>query len=184
VRFMETPLPGAFLIDPEPRGDDRGFFARVFCAEEFAAAGLETRFVQINNSWSRHRGTLRGLHYQVEPHAEVKVVRAVSGALWDVMLDVREGSRTFGRWFGAELTAANRRMMYVPRGFAHGFVTLTDETEALYLVSTPYEAASERGVRWDDPAFGISWPVQPAVLSDKDRGHPDFEPGRGLGMSA
>ena len=181
--FNPTPLAGAFTIDIEKRGDDRGFFARLFCETEFGQAGLETRFVQINNSLSAKRGTLRGLHYQLPPAAEVKVVRCVRGALWDVILDLRSGSASFGKWFGAEISAENRRMMYVPRGFAHGFITLTDDTEAIYLVSTPYSPGQERGIRFDDPAHDIPWPLQPAEISGKDRGWPDLDTDfHGLGM--
>jgi dTDP-4-dehydrorhamnose 3,5-epimerase len=174
--FTETPIAGAYLIDLEKRGDDRGFFARVFCRIEFGERELDTEFVQINNSLSAERGTLRGLHYQVAPAEEVKIVRCVAGALWDVILDIRPGSPTFGRWFGAELTAVNRRMMYAPRGMAHGFVTLADHTEVFYLVSTLYAPERERGIRWNDPRFGIEWPVTPMVMSDKDRDRPDFDP--------
>jgi dTDP-4-dehydrorhamnose 3,5-epimerase len=181
LRFGETPLPGAYTIDLEPRSDERGFFARFFCEAEFGAQGLETRFVQINNSLSRDRGTLRGMHYQLEPSAEVKVLRAISGALWDVILDLRPGSETFGRHFGAELTAENRRMMYVPRGFAHGFLTLAPDTETLYLVSASYDPERERGIRYDDPRFAIDWPAEPAVVSEKDRTHPDFDEAFHLG---
>jgi dTDP-4-dehydrorhamnose 3,5-epimerase len=174
--FTETPIAGAYLIDLEKHGDDRGFFARVFCRNEFGERDLDTEYAQINNSLSAERGTLRGLHYQLAPAEEVKVVRCVAGALWDVILDVRPGSPTFGRWFGAELTAANRRRMYAPRGMAHGFVTLADDTEALYLVSTSYAPERERGIRWNDPHFGIEWPVTPMVMSDKDRDRSDFDP--------
>jgi dTDP-4-dehydrorhamnose 3,5-epimerase len=173
--FEKTPVEGARLIDLERRGDERGFFARVFCTEEFGADGLETSFLQVNNSLSAEKGTLRGLHYQLAPSEEVKVVRCVRGALWDVVLDLREDSPTFGKWFGAELTAENRRMMYVPRGCAHGFLTLEVDTEALYFVSTPYAPALERGVRWNDPTFGIEWPIEPVVISEKDAAHPDFD---------
>lgn len=175
MRFEPTPLPGAFVIELEKREDERGFFARAFCEREFAEQGLESRFVQINNSLSRERHTLRGMHYQLEPAAEVKVVRVIRGALWDAILDLRPGSETFGRSFGAELSAENRRMMYVPRGFAHGFLTLEPDTEALYLVSAFYSPEHERGIRWDDPRFAIPWPAEPAVLSEKDRSHPDFD---------
>jgi dTDP-4-dehydrorhamnose 3,5-epimerase len=179
--FQETPLPGAFVIDLEKRGDDRGFFARAFCEKEFGAKGLVTRFVQVNNSLSAQRGTLRGMHYQLAPFAETKLVRCIRGALWDVILDLRQGSPTFGRSFGAEISAENRRMMYVPKGFAHGFVTLADDTEAFYFVDEFYAPQHERGVRWDDPRFRIAWPVAPAVLSDKDRAHRDFDPAWHLG---
>ncbi|HVH75207.1 MAG TPA: dTDP-4-dehydrorhamnose 3,5-epimerase [Stellaceae bacterium] len=174
--FTETPVEGAYLIDLEKRGDERGFFARAFCKNEFAAHGLETDFVQINNSLSAAKGTLRGMHYQLPPAAEVKVVRCIAGALWDVVLDLRPDSPSYGRWFGAELSAANRRMMYAPKGLAHGFVTLQDDTEAFYLVSAFYAPERERGVRWNDPAFGIEWPMKPVVISDKDRGRADFDP--------
>ena len=174
MMFNPTPLAGACTIELEKRGDDRGFFARLFCEREFAQAGLETHFVQINNSLSAKRGTLRGLHYQLPPAGEVKVVRCVRGALWDVILDLRAGSPTFGKWFGAELSAENRRMMYVPRGFAHGFVTLADDTEAVYLVSAFYSPENERGVRFDDPAHAIAWPIGPEEISEKDRNWPDL----------
>jgi dTDP-4-dehydrorhamnose 3,5-epimerase len=178
--FSQTPIPGAYLIDIEKRGDDRGFFARVFCRDEFAEHGLETEFLQINNSLSVDRGTLRGMHYQLGPAAEVKVVRCLKGALWDAILDLREGSPTFGRSFGAELTADNRSMMYVPRGFAHGFLTLSGDCEAFYLVSALYAPQAERGVRWNDPKFAIQWPASPIVISDKDRDRPGFDPSLNL----
>jgi len=181
VIFTETPIRGAYLIDLEKRGDDRGFFARAFCENEFGAQGLVTRFVQVNNSLSAQRGTLRGMHYQLGPKAETKLVRCIRGALWDVILDLRPDSPTFGRSFGAALTAENRRMMYVPKGFAHGFVTMADDTEAFYFVDEFYAPDRERGVRFDDPKFGIEWPIAPAVISDKDRGHRDFDPAWHLG---
>jgi dTDP-4-dehydrorhamnose 3,5-epimerase len=176
MKFHKTPLDGAYLIELEKRGDDRGFFARFFCQHEFAAAGLETSFVQINNSLTVAKGTLRGLHYQLPPAAEVKVVRAIKGALWDVIVDLRAGSPTYLKWFGAELTADNRSMMYVPRGFGHGFVTLTDHVEALYLDSAFYSPEAERGLRWNDKAIGIDWPAEPLEISDKDRKWPDLNP--------
>jgi dTDP-4-dehydrorhamnose 3,5-epimerase len=174
--YSETPLKGAYVIDLDKRGDDRGFFARVFCEEEFRKRGLVTRFVQVNNSLSAARGTLRGMHYQLPPRAETKLVRCVRGALYDVILDLRKGSSTFGQSFGTELTAENRRMMYVPKGFAHAFLTLTDNAEAFYFTDEFYASELERGVRWDDPAFKIEWPIEPVVISDKDRNHPDFDP--------
>jgi dTDP-4-dehydrorhamnose 3,5-epimerase len=175
VKFLPTPLAGAYLIELEPRGDDRGFFARFFCEREFAAAGLESRYVQVNNSLTAKRGTLRGMHYQLPPAAEVKLVRCIAGALYDVIIDLRPDSPTQGRWFGADLTADNRRMMYVPRGFAHGFLTLTEAVEALYLVSAFYAPEEERGVRFDDPRFGIHWPMSPSEMSAKDRSWPDYD---------
>ena len=179
--FTETPLAGAFLVDLEKRGDDRGFFARAFCEREFAEHGLPPRFVQVNNSLSAQKGTLRGMHYQLAPRAETKLVRCIRGALYDVILDLRSDSPTFGQSFGAELSAENRRMMVVPKGFAHGFITLADDTEAFYFVDESYAPDLERGVRWDDPRFAISWPLDPVVLSDKDRGHRDFDPAWHLG---
>jgi len=179
--FTETPLTGAFLIDLEKRGDERGFFARAFCEREFAEHGLPSRFVQVNNSLSAQKGTLRGMHYQLAPKAETKLVRCIRGALFDVLLDLRADSPTFGQSFGAELSAENRRMMVVPKGFAHGFITLADDTEAFYFVDEFYAPELERGVRWDDPRFAISWPLAPVVLSDKDRAHRDFDPAWHLG---
>lgn len=174
--FNATPLEGAYLIDLDKKGDDRGFFARVFCINEFGNQGLATQFCQINNSLSPYKGTLRGMHYQLGPKAETKVVRCIRGALFDVILDLRADSPTFGQSFGAELSAENRRMMYVPKGFAHGFLTLTDNTEAFYLVDEYYSPESERGIRFDDPKFNLLWPHAPAVVSDKDRLHRDFDP--------
>ena len=176
MKFHSTPLAGAYTIEIEKRGDERGFFARVFCGKEFGAAGLETRFVQVNNSLTGAKGTLRGLHYQLPPAAEVKVVRAIKGALWDVIVDLRPGSPTYLKWFGAELTDENRRMMCVPRGFGHGLVTPTDNVEAFYLISAFYAPEAERGLRFDDPAIGIKWPIPPREMSDKDRKWPDLDP--------
>jgi dTDP-4-dehydrorhamnose 3,5-epimerase len=175
VLFHETPVSGAYAVELEPRGDERGFFARVFCARDFAEQGLATGFVQVNTSASVRRGTLRGLHYQLPPSAEVKLVRCIRGALYDVVLDLRPDSSTFGRWAAAELTEENRRMLYVPAGCAHGFVTLEDDTEALYFVSAFYDSERERGVRWDDPTFAVEWPLEPAVLSPKDAVYPNFD---------
>ena len=174
--FNQTPLKGAYVIDLEKRGDDRGFFARAFCEKEFGSHQLVTKFVQVNNSLSAQRGTLRGMHYQLGAKAETKLVRCIRGALLDVILDLRKDSPTFGQSYSAELTAENRRMMYVPKGFGHGFITLADNTEAFYFVDEFYAPEAERGVRWNDPKFGINWPMEPAVLSDKDRAHRDFDP--------
>lgn len=176
MKFTSLPLAGAYLIDLEKRGDDRGFFARFFCEVEFAQHELCTRFVQINNSLTAKKGTLRGMHYQLPPAAEVKVVRCVRGSFFDVILDLRPHSATFGQSFGEELSAENRTMVYVPEGFAHGFVTLEPDAEAMYLASAPYAPAAERGVRFDDPKFAIKWPVTPTELSDKDRKWPDYDP--------
>ena len=182
MQFHETPLPGAYLIELEKRGDDRGFFARAFCQREFAEYDLPTEYVQVNNSLSAERGTLRGMHYQLAPDAETKLVRCVRGSLWDCLLDLRPDSPTFGQWYGAELSAENRNMMLVPKGFAHGFITLADDTEAFYFVDAYYAPEQERGVRWNDPKFAIQWPIEPVVLSDKDTSHRDFDPAFHLGQ--
>ena len=184
MRFVETPIAGAYVVDIEPKGDERGFFARVFCEREFADRGLQTRFVQNNVSLSRHKGTLRGLHYQLDPSREVKLVRCMRGALYDVALDLRSDSPSFGRSFGVELTADNHRSFYVPEGVAHGFQTLQDDTEIGYMVSAFYAPERERGVRFDDPRFAVAWPLAPTVVSDRDRQHPDFDPAWHLGQSA
>lgn len=173
--FHETPLLGAYTIDLERRGDDRGFFARMFCDREFAEHGLETSFVQMNNSLSMKRGVLRGLHFQLPPASEVKLVRCTRGALYDFIVDLRPDSPTFRQHFGAELSADNRTMMYVPRGFGHGFITLEDEVEAVYLVSAHYTPETERGLRYNDPALNIQLPLDPVELSDKDRSWPDLD---------
>jgi len=179
--FTPTPLAGAYLIDLDKKTDARGFFARAFCEQEFNQHGLITRICQVNNSLSVQKGTLRGMHYQLAPKAETKVVRCLRGALYDVILDLRVGSPSFGKSFGAELTADNRRMMYVPKGFAHGFITLTDNTEAMYFVDEFYSPETERGIRYDDPKFQIGWPAQPTLVSDKDKAYPDFDPNWHLG---
>src|SRR5947207_496373 len=176
MKFVPTPLADAYVIELDKREDERGFFARLFCEREFAAAGLETRFVQINNSLSRDRFTLRGMHYQLGEMAEVKLVRCIKGVLWDAILDLRPESVTFGQSFGAELSADNRHMMYVPRGFGHGFLTVTEDAEALYLVSAFYAPERERGVRWNDPKFAIRWPAEPQIISEKDKNQRDFDP--------
>jgi dTDP-4-dehydrorhamnose 3,5-epimerase len=182
--FRETPLAGAYVIELEKRGDDRGFFARAFCEKEFGGQKLATRFVQVNNSLSAQRGTLRGMHYQLAPKGETKLVRCIRGGLHDVILDLRPDSPTFGKSFGADLTAENRRMMYVPKGFAHGFITLEDDTEAFYFVDEFYAPECERGVRWDDPKFAVPWPASPTVLSDKDAKQRDFDPAWHLAWAA
>jgi dTDP-4-dehydrorhamnose 3,5-epimerase len=176
MKFHPTLLRGAYTVEVEKRGDDRGFFARMFCENEFSQVGLVPKFVQVNNSLSAKKGTLRGMHYQLPPRAEVKLVRCVRGALWDAILDLRPDSPTFGKWFSAELSAENRVMMYVPRGFAHAVLTLMDDTEAIYLVSEFYGLEQERGVRWNDPKFNISWPIEPSEVSAKDAKWPDFDP--------
>lgn len=177
MKFTDTAIAGAFVVEPEPRADARGTFARLWDQEEFRARGLSTAFVQCNDSVSHRRGTLRGLHYQAAPHGEVKLVRCVRGAVFDVAVDVRAGSPTFGRWFGVELSGENRRMLYVPEGCAHGYLTLADACEVIYPVTATYHPECERGVRWNDPRFAIAWPdVGPLSLSDKDRSWPDWKP--------
>jgi dTDP-4-dehydrorhamnose 3,5-epimerase len=174
--FSELPVEGAYLIDLEPHVDGRGFFARSYCAREFAEHGLNETFVQANLSHNARRATLRGLHYQKPPHAEAKLVRCIRGALFDVVVDLRRGSRSYGRWAGVELSANNRRALYVPKGCAHGFETLVDDTEAFYLVSTFYTPDAESGLRWDDPQIAIDWPLRPpASISPKDSEWPLFE---------
>ncbi len=174
MKFTPLLLEGAYLIDVEELKDERGFFARVFCQKDFSAHGLESTFVQANNSLSRHKGTLRGLHYQLPPMQETKLVRCIQGSCYDVILDLRKESKTFGKSFGALLSSENRTMMYVPKGFAHGFLTLTDNTELIYFVSEHYSPPLERGIRWNDPFFGIQWPEEPILLSERDRVHPDY----------
>lgn len=174
--FTETKLQGAYLIDIEKREDQRGFFARGWCQKEFEAHGLIPRVVQVNISLSKQKGTLRGMHYQVAPYAEAKLVRCTRGALYDVIIDLRSDSPTYLQWLGAEMTAENYRMIYVPEGFAHGFLTLADNTEATYQVSQFYTPEAEGGMRYDDPALGIEWPLAVRVISDKDANWPDFSP--------
>lgn len=170
--FVPTPLEGAFVVDLKRVEDDRGFFARSFCRDEFRAHGLNPEVSQCNVSFNQRRGTLRGMHFQADPHAEDKLVRCTRGAIWDVIIDLRADSRGYRKWFGVELSAASRRALYVPKGFAHGFQTLADDTEVLYMMSEAYHPGSARGVRWDDPAFGIDWPVASTGMSDKDRSYP------------
>jgi dTDP-4-dehydrorhamnose 3,5-epimerase len=175
VIFIPTALDGASLIELTPAGDERGFFARAFCRREFEAHGLNPNLAQCNLSFNKSRGTLRGMHYQLAPHAEVKLIRCTRGAIYDVIVDLRPQSRTFKQWMGVELTSNNHAMLYVPEGFAHGYLTLEENTEVFYQVSEFYSKEYERGVRWNDAAFGIEWPIEPAIISDKDRRHADFE---------
>ena len=169
MRFTETPLLGNYLIDLDLREDERGFFARYFCEKEFHEKGLSTQWTQINNSMSREVGTLRGLHFQRPPFSEAKLVRCIRGAIWDVVVDLREGSETFGKWYGHTLSDNNRTMMYVPKGCAHGFVSIEAYSEILYLVSDFYNSDSERTLIWDDSDVGIKWPISPKVISEKDQ---------------
>jgi dTDP-4-dehydrorhamnose 3,5-epimerase len=175
VKFDAVPLPGAYLIEPEPMVDERGFFARTWCAEEFRLHGLNASLAQCSVSFNTRRGTLRGMHYQSEPHSEAKVVWCCAGAIYDVLLDLRPASPTFLRWHAGELSAANRRMFYIPEGFAHGFQTLVDNCEVFYQISRPYSPEHARGVRWNDPRFGIEWPDRNPILSPKDSAFADFQ---------
>jgi dTDP-4-dehydrorhamnose 3,5-epimerase len=179
--FTSVPLKGAYVIDVEKKGDDRGFFARAFCEKEFTKCGLVGHFCQMNNSLSAKAGTLRGMHYQLAPKAETKLVRCVRGSLYDIILDLREDSPTFGHSFGVELSAENRRMMYVPKGFAHGFMTLADDTEVFYFVDEFYSPENERGIRYDDPKFKLQLPAPPSIISEKDMNHRSFDTAWHLG---
>lgn len=173
--FAETSLPGAFVIDLDRRADERGFFARAWCRDEFAERGLSTHLAQCNIAFNARAGTLRGLHFQAEPHAEVKLVRCTRGSVYDVIVDLRSDSPTYQEWLGVELSADNGRMLYVPEGFAHGYQTLEDSTETFYQVSAFYAPAAQRGVRWDDPAFAIEWPPSARrTMSARDRTWPNF----------
>jgi dTDP-4-dehydrorhamnose 3,5-epimerase len=174
MRFTALPLPGAVLVRLEPHRDERGFFARSFCEQEFAAAGLPTAWPQMNISFNARAGTVRGMHFQHPPHEEPKLVRCVRGAIQDVIIDLRPGSATLGQHVSARLDADNGDALYVPPGFAHGFQTLADDTEVLYLMGAMFEPAAQDGVRWDDPAFGIAWPLPVAAISERDRAYPDF----------
>lgn len=172
--FHPTPLPGAFVIELEPHHDERGFFARTFCQEEFRAHGLDPCVAQSNVSFNRRRGTLRGLHLQRAPHEEDRLVRCTAGAIFDVIVDVRDGSSTRGRWFAITLSAKERNQLYVPKGFAHGFLTLEDDVEVSYQMSVPYVPQSTAGYRYDDPTLAIEWPFPPVVVSQRDQDLPWF----------
>jgi dTDP-4-dehydrorhamnose 3,5-epimerase len=176
MRFAETDVAGVFLVEPERHPDERGFFARTWCADELRARGLEHRLAQCSVAFNHLRATLRGMHYQVPPHAEVKIVRCTSGALYDVAVDLRPDSPTFRRWVGVELTPANGRALYIPAGCAHGCQTLADQTEVAYQISAPHAPESARGVRWDDPFFGVAWPLPVEVIAPRDRDYPDVVP--------
>jgi dTDP-4-dehydrorhamnose 3,5-epimerase len=176
MRFTETDLPGAFVIELDRHVDERGFFARVWCRDELAALDLTTELAQCSISRSTKAGTLRGMHFQRAPHEEVKLVRCTRGAIYDVIVDLRPASATRGRWTAVELDAASGRALYVPAGFAHGFQTLEDDTDVLYMISTAYVAEAATGVRWDDPRLGIVWPeTSRRTISERDRSWPDFE---------
>ncbi|RZT30827.1 dTDP-4-dehydrorhamnose 3,5-epimerase [Cupriavidus agavae] len=172
MKFIGTDIPGVHLVQPEPLRDERGYFARTWCAQEFADHGLNPALVQCNVSFTAQRGTLRGMHYQTAPHAEAKLIRVLRGRIHDVLLDLREGTPGFGRWQAFELDSGNATMLYVPEGVAHGFVTLADNTEMFYQMSTGYSGAHAAGVRWNDPAFKIQWPLDNPRLSPRDQQHP------------
>lgn len=174
MKFTETELSGAWIIDLEKLEDERGFFARTWCEKEFESQGLVASVSQANTSFNKVAGTLRGMHYQASPYEETKLVRCTRGALYDVIIDLRPDSHSYKQWMGIELNEDNGRMLYIPAGFAHGFVTLQDNTEVAYMMSEPYVPGADRGVRWDDPRVAIEWPRTVAVISDKDAGWPDF----------
>jgi dTDP-4-dehydrorhamnose 3,5-epimerase len=175
LKISETSLAGAYVIQPELLTDERGFFARTFCRAEFARLDLDTQIEQCNISFNVKKGTLRGLHYQIAPHAETKIVRCTMGAMYDVVVDLRPGSPTLHQWIAVELNAHNRTMLYIPKGFAHGFQTLADNTEVLYQMSTPYVAEAARGILWDDPLLAVQWPLPSHTISEKDRTYPLLE---------
>jgi dTDP-4-dehydrorhamnose 3,5-epimerase len=179
VRFLDTSLAGASILELDLLGDERGWFARTFDAQELREHAMNPEVVQCNASFNAQAGTLRGMHYQADPHGESKIVRCVRGAIFDVAVDLRPGSDTFRRWHGVELSAENRRSFYIPAGLAHGFQTLSDDCEVLYLMGNPYVPEAARGVRWDDSAFGIEWPEPPdggRIMSERDASYPDFDP--------
>ena len=173
--FTETFLKGAFIIDIKKIEDNRGFFARTWCRKEFIDHQLDVESAQYSISYNKVKGTLRGMHFQIAPHEETKIVRCTRGKIYDVIIDLRKDSSTYQAYFGVELSAQNYRMLYVPKGFAHGFITLEDNTEIFYQISGFYAPGAARGIRWDDPAFGIEWPIQPIVLSEKDKNYQNFD---------
>ncbi len=177
MQFKETELLGAFVIEVEPHPDERGFFARTFCERELAEHGLPMRFPQCNLSRNTKRGTLRGMHYEAPPSAESKLVRCVAGAICDVIIDLRPKSPTFLRWISVTLTADNARALFVPAGFAHGFLTLADDTDVFYHMGDFFRPGSARGFRWNDPSISVAWPAEPSVISERDATYPDFDPG-------
>ena len=174
MKFIETELKGAFIVEPERLTDERGFFARSWCKKEFEQHELLADLVQCNISFNRREGTLRGMHFQVAPHAESRLVRCTMGAIYDVIIDLRPNCPTFKRWISVELTAENRKMLFIPEGFGHGFITLTDNTEVFYQMSAFYAPECVSGVRWNDPTFDIDWPAEVKVISEKDMQYPDY----------
>lgn len=175
MQFHSTPIADVFIVDVEPIEDSRGFFARAWCSREFQEQGLKNTIAQCNLSYNYKQGSIRGMHYQLPPHEEVKMVRCISGAIFDVVIDLRKDSPTYKKWFGAELSAANYKMLYVPEGFAHGYQTLEKDSVVFYQVTEYYQPGAERGVRWDDPVFNIAWPLPLSEISDKDKSYPDFK---------
>jgi len=176
MKFIKTELKGAFIVELEVLEDERGFFARTWCRREFEQHGLNPDFVQCNISFNRNKGTLRGMHYQASPFEEAKLVRCTMGAIYDVIIDLRPNSKTFMQWIDVELSAENRRMIYIPEGFAHGFQTLENDTEVFYQMSEFYAPEYARGVRWNDPKFNIQWPDDVWIISEKDKNLKDFDP--------
>lgn len=172
IGFVQTPLAGAALLDIEPKLDARGFFARTYCEQEFGAAGISAPISQCSISYNIAKHTLRGLHFQKPPYAEEKIVRCTSGSIFDVIVDIRPGSPTVGKWFGVELSSQSRRAIFIPKGFAHGFLTLSEHVEVLYMMSVPFVAEAAAGIRWNDPQLGIGWPAVPAVISERDASYP------------
>lgn len=175
MKFNSLDLKGAYILELENKDDSRGFFARSWCKKELSEKGLDTNIVQINNSLSKNKGTLRGLHYQSAPKAETKIVRCIRGSIWDVIVDIRSGSNSFGQWFGTEISSENRKMMYIPKGFAHGFISLEMNSEIIYLATEYYSPRHERGIRWNDPFHEISWPIEPKKISEKDSIIPNWK---------
>ena len=173
--FKHTKLEGAYIVDLNQLQDERGFFARTYCSNEFKDQGIVTKIVQGNMSTNKFKGTLRGLHYQIDPYQETKLVRCIRGSLYDVIIDLRPNSATYLQWFGVALTADNYRALFVPTNFAHGFITLEDNTEAFYLVSEFYTPSAEAGIRWNDPTVKIEWPIEPSIISEKDAAWPDYQ---------
>ena len=177
MKFIATPLAGAYIVDIDPTSDERGFFARTFCADEFAEFGFDAATLECSASFNASKGTLRGMHYQAPPHEEDKLIRCTAGAIFDVIIDIRAGSPSYGRWFGTELTASNRRALLAPKGFAHGFISLADATEVLYMISAPHAPESAYGFIWNDPKVGIAWPMKPVVISARDAAYQALEYG-------
>lgn len=174
MKFTEAPIKGVFVVELEKRGDDRGFFARIFCVDEFSKHGMNPTIAQINMSECVYKGTVRGLHYQTSEAAEAKFIRCIKGSVFDVCVDVRPESPTYKKWFGVELSAQNLKAAYIPEGFAHGYVSLEDHSQVIYSASRVYTPGSEKGIRYNDQAIGIQWPIEPTIVSDKDKSWPDF----------